>query len=189
MSTICTARQGTNADLFPSILAIYVPEGSTVADVTWGKGVFWQKVDLTKYTLLKSDLAHDGIDARKLPYADVSLDAVILDPPYIYNPGNSLKKSIDECYNNNTTTPFKTQKDVIRFYQEAAQEALRVLKKGGVLILKCKDTIESGKQVWTHVELMQLDGYLTEDLFVLVQNTTPVRQPAWGKQKHAPKNH
>ena len=34
---IYTAKIGTNADLFPDILQIYVPKGSTVADVTYVK--------------------------------------------------------------------------------------------------------------------------------------------------------
>jgi hypothetical protein len=36
--TITTAKVGTNADLFPDILRLYVPEGSVVADVTLRTG-------------------------------------------------------------------------------------------------------------------------------------------------------
>ncbi len=37
---VLSAYIGGNAEVFPQLLALHVPEGSTVADVTWGKGVF-----------------------------------------------------------------------------------------------------------------------------------------------------
>ncbi len=35
---------GTSDEFFPFVLSLYVPKGNTVADVTYGKGVFWRKV-------------------------------------------------------------------------------------------------------------------------------------------------
>jgi hypothetical protein len=35
-SVVLTAHRGINADLLPHILKLYVPNGSLVADVTWG---------------------------------------------------------------------------------------------------------------------------------------------------------
>src|SRR4051812_16143219 len=66
---VLSAAAAGNADVFPAVLALHVPQGAIVADVTYGKGVFWQKVDLTKYTLLKSDLK-SGVDCTNLPYED-----------------------------------------------------------------------------------------------------------------------
>ena len=40
---IFSAYVRNNEDLFPMILSLYVPIGSHVADVTYGKGVFWKK--------------------------------------------------------------------------------------------------------------------------------------------------
>ena len=60
LAPITTAQIGTNADLVPDILSLYIPEGSVVADVTFGKGVFWRNVDTSKYVLKPSDLI-DGI--------------------------------------------------------------------------------------------------------------------------------
>jgi len=37
---IFSADQATNDEVFPQVLKLYVPEGSLVADVTYGKGVF-----------------------------------------------------------------------------------------------------------------------------------------------------
>ena len=41
---VFSAYVDNNADVFPHILNLYVPAGSTVADVTFGKGVFWRNV-------------------------------------------------------------------------------------------------------------------------------------------------
>jgi len=77
-----SAYQGNNADLFPKILALHVPEGSLIADVTWGKGVFWRNVEPDRYTVRGTDLL-TGVDCRNLPYKDGSIDCVVLDPPYM----------------------------------------------------------------------------------------------------------
>jgi hypothetical protein len=64
---IFSAALGNNANLFPSVLKLYVSPGSTIADVTFGKGVFWKNVPSNSYKLLARDLQH-GVDSRKLPY-------------------------------------------------------------------------------------------------------------------------
>ena len=53
---VLSARVSGNADVFPDVLKLHVPEGSTIADVTHGKGVFWRKVDKAKYNLLATDM-------------------------------------------------------------------------------------------------------------------------------------
>lgn len=79
---IVSAHVGTNDEVFAKILDLHVPEGAIIADVTFGKGVFWKKVPPGKYTLIPSDIA-TGTDCRNLPYKSESLDCVVLDPPYM----------------------------------------------------------------------------------------------------------
>ncbi len=43
---VFSAYVGDNAEIFPKILSLHVPQGSVVADVTFGKGVFWKKIKL-----------------------------------------------------------------------------------------------------------------------------------------------
>ncbi len=191
---ILSSMVGDNSDIFPSILKCYVAAGSRVADVTWGNGVFWKNVDIkrNRYTLLATDI-QNGVDARNLPYEGESLDCVVLDPPYIYSPKATIKASISKGYALNAEKGgqlLKSQKDVLALYEDCAVEAYRVLRIGGMLIIKTKDTIESGKQVWMHLKLMSIPGFICEDLFVLTQKTTPAMDPKWGKiQKHSRKNH
>jgi len=63
---VFTAYQGTSEDVFPNVVSLYVAQGSTVADVTYGKGVFWKRVPEGKYRLLATDL-RNGVDCRNLP--------------------------------------------------------------------------------------------------------------------------
>lgn len=187
---VLTAQVGTNAALFADATRLYLEPGWRVADVTYGKGVFWQQVDSSQYELLATDLA-SGVDLRSLPYADDSVDAVVLDPPYIYNPKDTVKASLSEPYKVNTTGLGLTTIDaVIRLYEEGMGEAWRVLRSGGRLFVKCQDQIQSGKQRWVHIELFDFARDCTfypRDLFVLVQKTRPAIR--WPVQKHARKNH
>jgi len=79
---VMSASVNGNSDIFPQILALHVPDGSKIADVTYGNGVFWRNIDLSKYELVTSDIA-TGIDCRNLPYQNESFDVLVLDPPYI----------------------------------------------------------------------------------------------------------
>lgn len=79
---VLSAYTAGNADVFPQVLGLHVPRGSVIADVTYGKGVFWRKVPADAYELRATDL-QTGVDCRDLPYDDRSIDCVVLDPPYM----------------------------------------------------------------------------------------------------------
>ena len=69
-----------NDRAFPHILGLYVKDGSIVASVTYGKGVFWGYISQGQYDLRPSD-SLDGTDCRNLPYRDGEMDCVVIDPP------------------------------------------------------------------------------------------------------------
>ncbi|SLI45343.1 Methylase of polypeptide chain release factors [Mycobacteroides abscessus subsp. massiliense] len=187
---------GNNSVLIDLLTKLYVPDGSVVRDVTWGKGAFWKGTDTSRFDLQGSDVAdhiggHDGVvraDFRALPDEDGSVDLVVLDPPYIHNPG---KHVTDSRYNNAATTGGMSHADIRELYRAGMAEALRVLRPGGQLWVKTKDEIESGRQCWSHIEIHAdaVDlGYYARDLFVLVP---PSKSPQsrWSTQKHARKVH
>ena len=181
---ILTGSVGTNAEMFLDILRLHVPEGSKIADVTYGRGVFWRNVDEAKYQLTKSDLQM-GIDFRALPYENAVFDALVLDPPYMHG-GATVKDSINKCYKNANTS----HESIVRLYAGGILEAARVLKQKGIIVIKTQDEIESGKQRMTHIELvhlLELFGFRIVDLFVLVQSTVPAMRETY--QKTARKNH
>ncbi len=193
---IFSAYQGMNAEVFPSVLSLYVPPGSKIADITYGKGVFWKNVRLEQYELMKSDIKQ-GLDCRALPYMDQTFDCVVFDPPYMHTPGGTAHEghqNYESYYKNNGTgngTDKKYHEAVLALYFLGSKEAWRVLKPGGILIVKCQDEVCACKQRLTHVEII---NYLTatmffvEDLFVLMRTNKPGVSRIL-RQRHARKNH
>ena len=193
---VFSAEQGDNSDLFPQILSLYVPKGSKVADVTCGKGVFWKNVDKRQYHICATDLK-TGVDCRSLPYPNEYIDCVVLDPPYMHTPGGTAHVShqnYEDYYRNNQTengTSKKYHEAVLDLYFKAGEEAWRVLRRGGIFIVKCQDEVCACKQRLTHVELINHftpKKFIVEDLFILVRRNKPGVSRIL-KQRHARKNH
>lgn len=194
---------GDNAPLFKDILDLYVPAGSTVADVTWGKGAFWKQVNQRQYNVFGTDI-QSGVDCRNLPYEDSSLDALVLDPPYMeglfrkatgHMAGSGSHAAFRSSYSDSKATEHeegapKWHDAVLDLYFKAGQEAKRTLRNYGVFIVKCQDEVSANRQRLTHVELInewEKDFYC-KDLFVVTRTNRPgaVRVK---KQEHARKNH
>lgn len=198
---ICWAHVGLNEDVFPFILDLHVPPGSIVADVTHGTGIFWKKVPGDRCRLLLTDIK-SGVDCRKLPYDDGSLDCVVLDPPYMEGPfrksashlaGAGTYAAFRHTYSNGegTTTGPKYHEAVLDLYFRAGREAYRVLRDSGVLIVKCQDEVSANTQRLTHVEIINeyaSVGSYAKDLFVVVRPNRPSVSRI-KKQEHARKNH
>jgi SAM-dependent methyltransferase len=202
-----TLSRGTNADLIANVAKLYLAAGALVADVTYGKGVFWRKCGHHSCTIFASDLSpipplaaqEDFLsplrilplaaDFRHLPYETRSLDIVVLDPPYIHNPG---KHMMDARYNNAATTSGMYHRDILaQLYLPGILEAARVLKPSGQLWVKCKDEIESGMQQWSHREVydlaLALDYFTAKDCAHL--GPSAPNDNRWKRQLHLRKNH
>ena len=199
---VLTCHLSGNADVFPQILSLHVPDGATIADVTWGKGVFWKNVQLNRYKLLPSDLKL-GIDCRSLPYAAGSIDCVVLDPPYMEGlfrertsqmAGGGSHGAFRENYSNGKPTSGNGPKwhaAVVDLYFKAGREAHRVLRPDGILIVKCQDEVSANRQWLSHVEIINDYagiGFYCKDLFVVMRTNRPVIARL-KKQAHARKNH
>ena len=198
---VMSASVSGNSEIFPQVLSLHVPEGSKIADVTYGNGVFWRNVDLSKYDLLPSDIA-TGVDCRNLPYQAESFDALVLDPPYMegllrnnkqHKAGSGTFAAFREYYSNGDETSEgpKWHAAVTDLYFKAGSEAYRVLKSNGVMIVKCQDEVSANRQWLTHVEIINYYeklGFYAKDLFVVVR-TNKAGITRLKKQKHARKNH
>ena len=198
---VLSSYLGDNSEVFPHVLRLHVPAGAKVADVTYGKGVFWKNIPADEYKLLPSDLK-SGVDCRHLPYGDGELDCVVLDPPYMEGlfrsdnsfAGNGTHSSFRDHYSNGDRPSALSNKwhdAVLELYVRAAIEAKRVLKRNGVLIVKCQDEVSAGIQRMSHVEiilnLMRL-GFYAKDIFVMMRRNKPGVTRII-KQLHARKNH
>ncbi len=188
---IYTARAENNNGFFRDILNLYVPEGTSVADLTWGRGKFWEGIDRSKYNLIRLD-KHTSCDVRAdfraVPLADETQDTVVFDPPYVTrmgfkrrskeNPNGSNQKS---AFGLDESGP-RNERELDALYAAGTAEARRILKRGGILILKTMDT-----ERWRHVELAHLPGFKLIDLLVVITKGKPPGKPY--AQKRARKNH
>jgi hypothetical protein len=216
-----SARVGQNAEQFAELAKLHIPAGSMIADVTFGLGTFWGRVDLTanRYELHASDLEAgeklaNGIavesytapvDCRALPYGPASFDCIVLDPPYAegyfrretsQRAGSGSHSTFAAAYSHagvHRPEPGepKYHEAVIDLYLRAGLEARRVLRRGGLLVVKCQDEVSANKQRLTHVEVItafESMGFYTRDFFVLVRENAPGVSRLL-KQVHARKNH
>lgn len=198
---VVSAHVGGNAEVFPQILALHVPRGATVADVTYGQGAFWRDIPKAAYRLKATDL-QTGVDCRDLPYEDGSIDCVVLDPPYMeglfrraegHLAGSGSHAAFRRHYSNGEASSgvAKYHAAVLELYFNGAVEAFRVLKSTGVLIVKCQDEVSANTQHLTHVEIineLESMGFFARDLFVVVRQNRPGMSRVL-RQVHARKNH
>ena len=126
---VFSASTEGNDTVFPRVLGLYVSPGSVVADVTYGKGVFWRRVPPGAYDLRPTDIL-DGTDCRDLPYADGAIDCVVLDPPYMHSPGGTAHANgspFEAHYRNNASgnrTASKYHEAVVELYRDAGERGV-----------------------------------------------------------------
>jgi hypothetical protein len=145
------------------------------------------------------------VDCRALPYQAASFDCIVLDPPYAegyfrretsQRAGSGSHSSFAAAYSHagvHRPEPGepKYHEAVVDLYLRAGLEARRVLRRGGLLIVKCQDEVSSNKQRLTHIEIVtafESMGFYCRDLFVLVRENAPGVSRLL-KQVHARKNH
>lgn len=152
----------------------------TVLDVTYGQGTFWKY--WTPPVLITHDLAIDGVDFRRLPEGDGSVDTVVLDPPYKLS-GTPALGEFDERYGIDVPMAIDQKHMMIK---RGIKEAERVLRVKGHLLLKCQDQVSSGQVRWqtfefTHSAMML--GFRLVDRFDMLGKGRP--QPKGRRQVHA----
>lgn len=180
---------GDNSDLLLEVSNLYATPKMKIADLTFGKGVFWRKTP--HLNVVGSDIItvpERPYDFRNTPYEDGTFDVVVLDPPYIHSPGNH---PADSRYQNAATTKGFLHADIRKLYVDGMIEAKRIVKPTGQVWVKCKDQVQSSIQRWAHVEMLedaQSLGMYGRDLFILVP-TSRMSTNRWENQYHARKVH
>jgi hypothetical protein len=154
MSAVRAIGERTNnADLIADCHALgYLNDDDYTLDPTYGLGRFWTKWKPT--WLVGSDLdpaksmSGESVDFTDLPIDDKTFDAVVFDPPYKLN-GTSTGKgpaASDEGYG--VGGSYTTVADRHQLMLDGINEAVRVLKVGGRLLVKCQDQVCSGRVQW-----------------------------------------
>lgn len=179
-----------NAELMLDVRELgYLSDDQAILDPTFGLGRFWSLWH--PRGLVASDLDPEkspvgtAVDFTNLPHADATFDAVVLDPPYKLN-GTGGSHPSDAAYG--VALAGVAWQDRHAMIRLGISEAARVLKKTGVLLLKCQDQVCSGAVRWqtdeftAHAEEV---GLRKIDRFDLASYRP---QPPGRRQVHARRN-
>lgn len=175
-------------EIIKNIITLHCPTGIQM-DPTFSKGIFYKNIEKPK---IIGDLCPqvDGckkMNVTNLNISDESIESVMFDPPFLA--GYTKKKEtgiIGERFSG-----FRYISDLYKFYEDALKELHRILKRKGILIFKCQDTVSSGKQHWSHVYIIneaEKLGFYLKDLFVLLAKNRIIGHNHQN-QKHARKYH
>ena len=174
-------------DIIRVILKLYCPEGIEL-DPTYSIGQFYVGIPQPKF---KYDIEPqtEGVikaDCQQLPKSDYSINSIMFDPPFIAGIGKDGKSGIIR----KRFGSYRTVEDLWQMYHGALREFYRILKIGGVLVVKCQDTISGGKQYLSHVEIINYAiniGFYPIDIFILLADNRILDRR--GEQQHARKYH
>ncbi len=182
-----------NAELIADVARLgYLRSEWRTLDPTYGLGRFWTLWRPERLVASDVDPARSptgrSVDATATPWASRSFDAVVLDPPFKLN-GTSTGRGAsvsDDDYG--VGGPNVSWQDRHALIEAMITEATRVLRPGGVLLVKCQDQVCSGQVRWQtrifadHAESL---GHRLVDRFDLSSYRA---QPVGRSQVHARRN-
>jgi len=173
------------------IIKLYCQDGFEL-DPTYSKGNFYKNIQQPKYKFDLKPQTEDTIqvDCRKLPLEKEFISTIMFDPPFLAGTpaGNKettgiMKKRFGYFKN--------IQHDLWDFYYDSLGEFYRILKPNGILVFKCQDTVDSGKQCLSHIEIINMAneiGFYPKDLFILLAKNRIIGSNS-NMQQHARKYH
>ena len=155
-------------EILNSIIQLHAPAGIEL-DATYGAGMFYKNIPEPKYKFDKEPKVEgvERCDCRSLPLASGSITSAMFDPPFIVTDHKESGHSqLHKRYSS-----FKTVTELREMYKSALKEYHRILKPGGILIVKCQDMTHGKKNYFIHNEVFNWCdqiGFMSLDLFILL---------------------
>lgn len=143
----CTAWP-SNAELIADVASLGHIRGA-VLDPTYGRGRWW-KTYRPENLVTRDRKTDPSWDFRTMAeFADETFDCVAFDPPYVAVGGRKTigakVKDFTDSYGMDTAE--RDPKAVQEAINDGMAQSARVLKPGGILLVKCSDYISSG-ELW-----------------------------------------
>jgi hypothetical protein len=174
-------------EILRNIAALYTG-GTFDVDATYSSGGFYTDPTVPepthRFDLIPQHTDVVQADCRNLPLDSASVGSLVFDPPFIHAAGKA-----STIGNRFADLPY--QHNLRALYLGAMVEFYRVLRPKGVLVFKCQDIVESGKQVMNHCLIWEMAtrlGFIELDLFILTAGHRIIGHNH-GVQQHARKFH
>jgi SAM-dependent methyltransferase len=185
MTVMAIGGWQNNGELIRDAASLGYLPGLTL-DMTHGLGRWWTKFRPDR--LIGCDLepakARDVVaDFRLLPWRDETFDTVVFDPPYKLNGQPTV--AIDSPYGVHERA---TRDERHALMLDGFQEAKRVARRGGFVLVKCQDQVEGGKVRWQTDMMTVAAGASFRKVDALLMSSYRA-QPDGRSQKHARRNY
>lgn len=183
----------TNANLIADCAKLgYLKDEWLTLDATYGRGNWWKKWRPNK--LVTNDInpqseADHHEDFRTTSWGDQHFDAVAYDPPYIA-PGGRAKSTISgfNARFGLHSTPRKPD-DLQWYIYEGLDEARRIVRHKGMILVKCKNYVNGGK-LWAGMFHTWQGGHsLGLELVDCLQHLSGTGPQSQTTQEHARQNY
>ena len=124
-------------DLLKDIVRIHT-KGKIDADLTYSKGAMWKGTGIDPTNKFDQRVETEGVikanTAERIPLEDNSIESAMFDPPFIAGQPSKMKYAMSERF-----TGYKNINDLWTYMDKTINEAFRILKPGGRLIVKIQD--------------------------------------------------
>ena len=175
-------------EIINNILKLYNHARSIEFDPCYNIGGFYRN-GIVAGPRIKSDInpTLPGVlkhDVCNLPYKNSFFKSIMFDPPFLISKGAS--SIMAKRYGS-----FENAGELKSFYSRALCSLQRVLKHGGLLIVKCQDFVHGRKQhlilPYLYFKARELN-FAVRDLFILLAKSRP-QNSSIKNQNHARKYH
>lgn len=167
---IKSVSDSTN-EILLSIMSLYNNSQLIECDLTYSKGVFWEKIQSPKFKFDKFPIDENVrplSETEKLP--DNSFSSIIFDLPFLVKDEKSAKSSlISQRFDS-----FRSVDELYHVNSEMLALSYRLLKDKGLLVIKTMDIYHNGRQYWVsdYVVTKAIEtGFVLIDKFILLSKS------------------
>ena len=185
---------GEDGELLEQLLDFYPREQPrAILDATVNGGRFWRG---SKRPVIGMDIEAGHrpnvvADNTLMPFGDNAFDVVVYDPPHIPNQGKDKSKDFNVRFGLVLRSSKEHGYSFSHTYPPFLREALRVLKREGILLCKIADYIHDHQYQWAHVDFIQAAsaaGFRACDCIIKVRKG-PIIDPKWKVAHHSRRQH
>lgn len=185
---VIKAASANEHTILANILKLYNNSKPVDADLTYSKGVIWKNLPppSRKFDIhpLSNEIEHLAV-AENLHTGIFS--SILFDLPFIVR----IDSVTDFSIISRRFEAFQSKQELLNTNTRMLHLSHKLLKKKGILIIKTGDCVYAGRQIFTHVHLINeatCIGFEIEDLFILTRKNVILSSNA--KQiRHARKNY